>query len=252
MPRKALQIAAFFAASLLALPAQEAPQGAPDHSHPTVLNGIAVPPIAGAPFSATLVIENDRYFLYGSDEVRRTINLIARDSKGRTHSESRRLMPESFHGSPQLLGVRLYDPETHVRTIYDPVVHVARQQMIPEPATVESAPDPASRKEDLGTSTFDGVPAKGTRRTVTVPARASGTGDPADIEDEVWHSDELRLDLLVRHSDSRFGTQTIGVSGLKREEPPASMFEVPQGYKIVVVPPAAAPAKDNAEAKPIP
>jgi len=64
-----------------------------------------------------------------------------------------------------------------------------------------------------------------------------------EVDDETWYSPELHINLLVRRSDPRTGVLTIGVSGLKREEPPASMFEVPQGYKIGdVTPPPAPPA----------
>jgi hypothetical protein len=169
-------------------------------------------------------------------------------------------MPESFHGSPSLLGIRLYDPQTRIRTICDPVLRLARHEAFPEQPAAESTPDPAVRKQDLGTTVLDGLPAKGTRRTLSLSAKASKTGEPANIEDEVWYSDDLHLDLLVRHSDSRVGTQTIGVSDLKREEPPASMFEVPPGYKIVDGTPIAAPGppalgqppRKNSAAKPIP
>jgi len=39
----------------------------------------------------------------------------------------------------------------------------------------------------------------------------------------------------VRHTDPRVGVETVGVSNLKREEPPASMFQVPAGYQILDV-----------------
>jgi hypothetical protein len=243
MPPKAIQFALFLAASLLVLPAQETFTGIPSSGRPSVISGITVPPIPGAPFSATVVVEDERYDYFGPDEVWRTINLIARDSRGRTHNESRRLMPESFHGSPPLLGFRLYDPQTRIRTICDPVLRLARHQAFSEESATESTPDPAVRIQDLGTTVLDGLQAKGTRRTLSLSAKATRTGSPADIEDEVWYSDDLHLDLLVRHSDSRVGTQTIGVSDLKREEPPASMFEVPPGYKIVDATPTAAPAQ---------
>ena len=64
---------------------------------------------------------------------------------------------------------------------------------------------------------------------------------PIEVVDEEWYSEDLHINLLVRHFDPRVGVQTVGVSGLKREEPPASMFQVPLGYKIVDETPASPP-----------
>lgn len=251
MLRKPLHLAALLAASLLALHAQQASNGTPPQARAAAVNGITISSIAGAPFSATVVIESERPWFDGSVQVRRTINLIARDSKGRTHNETRRLMPEYFHGSPQLMSVRLFDPETRIRTTYDPGTHIARRQFIPKQPKATDIPSPLIHIDDLGVTTLDGLPCKGTRRSFTVSPAASGTGEPIEIEDEDWYSEDLHINLLVRHSDPRIGVETVAVSGLKREEPPASMFEVPQGYKILDVTPVPAPPAPPNDKPPI-
>jgi len=210
-------------------------EGAAAQERAGPVDGVGIPDVSGKPFSATVVLEYERYWDDGSSQVRRTINLIARDSEGRTHNEVRRLMPEYFHGSPQLMSVRLFDPLTRLRTDLDPALHVARRQVVPKKPREAVAPNPALRIEDLGTTTMNGLEAKGTRRTTTIPAKASGTGAPVEIADEFWYSEELHLNLLVRHTDPRVGVETVGVSNLKREEPPASMFQVPAGYQILDV-----------------
>jgi hypothetical protein len=241
MPRKILHCAPLLAASLLALPAWQVSNATHPEDRASSVNGITIPSIAGAPFSATVVIESQREDPEGYIEVRRTVNLIARDSNGRTHNETRRLMPEYFHGSPQLLTVRLFDPQTRIRTVYDPAIHIASQQIIPEQPKAADLRNPEVHIADLGLSTLNGLPAKGTRRTFTLSRKASGVGERVEIEDEEWYSEDLQINLLVRHSDPRIGTQTIGVSNLKREEPPASVFEVPAGYKIVNLTPSSEP-----------
>jgi hypothetical protein len=236
MTRRISSLGAFFAVILLTIPiSQEAQDAAPRGRGPAV-SGVSIPDVAGKPFSATVVLEFERIWPDGSSEIRRTINLIARDSQGRTHNETRRLMPEYFHGSPELMSVRLFDPLTRIRMVYDPALRIARQQMVPKKPGTTAPPNPSVRIEDLGTTTLNGLQAKGTRRTSTIPYYESETGDPAEIEDETWYSDDLHLNLLVRHSDSRIGVQTLGVSNLKREEPPASMFQVPKGYKVLDAP----------------
>jgi hypothetical protein len=251
MPRKTLQFAVLIAAIVLVFPMREESQSAPQ-DHPSTVNGITIADIPGAPFSATVVIESERYWPDGSTQVRRTINLIARDSQGRTHNETRRLMPEYFHGSPELMSVRLFDPDTRIRTIYEPALHIARQEIIPKKPKATSIPNPSVRIEDLGTDSLNGLPAKGTRHTLTLTAKASGAGEPVEVVDEYWYSEDLHINLLVRHSDPRTGVQTVGVSGLKREEPPASMFQVPPGYKILDVTPPPAPSSDKPSAEPNP
>jgi hypothetical protein len=229
-------------------------QGVPPQEHAGFVNGITFSSIPGVPFSATAVLEYQRDWPDGSTSIRRTINLIARDSQGRTHNETRRLMPEYFHGSPELISVHLFDPITRIRTIYNPTLHTAHQQFVPETPKIPAIPSPLIHEQDLGTTALNGLPAKGTRRTFTVSASASGTGSPVEIEDEYWYSEDLQMNLLVRHSDPRTGVQTIGISNLKREEPPATMFQVPQGYRIFDVgPPApASPASEKPPAQPIP
>jgi len=238
MARKKLSIAALFAAGLLTLPAQQTAQSIPLQEHSANINGITVPDIPNAPFSATVVIESQRYWPDGPTQTRRTINLIARDSQGRTHNETRRMMPQYFHGSPPLLSVRLFDPLTRIRTLCDPTLRIARRQFLPEEPKANSFPNPFMRIEDLGVTTLNGLQAKGTRRIYTIGAAASGTGSPVEIEDEDWYSEELHMNLLIRHSDPRIGVQTIGVSSLKRDEPSASMFQVPAGYQILDITPA--------------
>jgi hypothetical protein len=51
--------------------------------------------------------------------------------------------------------------------------------------------------------------------------------------DEVWFSEELQMNLLEQHSDGRGGLQMLAILSIKREEPDASLFEVPAGYKTV-------------------
>jgi hypothetical protein len=140
-----------------------------------------------------------------------------------------------------LLSVRLFDPLTGIRTLCDPALHIARQEFVPKQPKANSFPNPFMRIEDLGATTLNGLQAKGTRRTYTIAAAASGTGGAVEIEDEDWYSEDLHINLLVRHSDPRIGVETIGISGLKREEPPATMFQVPAGYQILDITPTPAP-----------
>jgi hypothetical protein len=84
---------------------------------------------------------------------------------------------------------------------------------------------------------LEGIEVHGYRRTTTVPGKLTGTGRAVVVTDEYWYSEELRLNVLEKHSDARTGDLTVTVTELKLNEPPAELFEVPPGYKVVDVTP---------------
>jgi hypothetical protein len=246
-----LLTAVLLAAGVASLSAQQTDSGQPPlyHGISTHVDGVTIMPVAGVPFSATVVIEIVHSMPDSSVDTKRTINLIGRDSRGRIHNERRGLVPDSFRGTPGLIEVHLFDPQTRLSTFYDPVTRIARQRVLPEPLKSSSPAFSSSshvKVEDLGTTTLNGFDVKGTRRTLTIPAKFSGTGAPVEVVDEYWYSEDLHVNLLVRRTDPRTGVQTVAISNLKREEPVQTFFEVPQDYRIVdMTPPPGAPAASN-------
>src|SRR4029078_8127785 len=57
--------------------------------------------------------------------------------------------------------------------------------------------------QQLGTKVVEGVPADGTRTTLTIPAGQSGNVNPIQIVDEVWRSPDLQVIVHSEHSDPR-------------------------------------------------
>jgi hypothetical protein len=92
------------------------------------------------------------------------------------------------------------------------------------------APKPV--REELGTQVIEGVKAEGERTTVTIPAGKIGNDRPLVTISERWHSPELGLVVMSRHTDPRFGTTTYRLTNIDRREPSASHFEVPSDYKM--------------------
>jgi len=212
-------------------------------SAPAFGDGIFVTAVPGAPFSAVATQEMKRTLNDGSSFQRKTQALIARDSAGRIRNERHEVTPADSTHQPALLSVHLYNPDTRLNTLLNPFTHLAKQQTLSRaPATAPPgnwAQQPNAsfgnnvRLEDLGPAVFEGIDVHGYRRTITVGAESTGTGKPVAAVDEYWYSEELRINLLSKHSDPRTGNLTVTVTSLNRTEPDVDLFEIPQGYKIV-------------------
>jgi len=87
-------------------------------------------------------------------------------------------------------------------------------------------------KEDLGEQTIEGVLAKGTRTTTTIPAGAVDNEQPIRIVSEEWFSPELQVLVMTKHSDPRVGDTTYRLTNISRTEPAKSLFELPAGVTI--------------------
>jgi hypothetical protein len=229
----------FFAAAAIAQ-AQQVRETPPAYAGPfTLVPGVFVTPIAGAPFSATVVIKSEQPLADGTVETQVTQMRIARDAQGRIRNERHMLMPEGTQGTPPLISVHIFDPATRISYFFNPATMLARRQVVPPARLDGPMPGPT---QDLGYTTLNGMQAKGTRTTRTVPAQASGTGKPVTVTDEVWYSEDLHMNLMEEHTDVRGGKQTVAILSIQREEPAPSLFEVPAGYKIVdMTPPQNAP-----------
>ena len=94
------------------------------------------------------------------------------------------------------------------------------------------AEDNRAVKESLGRQLVEGVQADGTRVTITIPAGEIGNERPIQIIRETWHSPDLQMVVMSRHSDPRSGETIYRVTNINRTEPAKSLFEVPAGYTI--------------------
>lgn len=203
--------------------------------------GLFVTPVPGVPLTAVVELESTQILPDGSTNVRKTINNIARDLQGRIYNERRQWMNPAVAGAPKLLSFHIYDPLTGLNAFLDPATHIARQMPRSEASadteTKTSAAAPARNavviEEDLGTQSIENVSVHGTRRSTTVPAAASGTGKAVVVTDDTWYSEELHLNMLVKHDDPRTGQQTVTVTHVDRNEPNPTVFQIPAGYKVV-------------------
>jgi hypothetical protein len=190
---------------------------------------VTIPPVPNAPFSATAVLDSTQALPDGSADTRRTETTIARDSKGRTHNENRYWIDSS--APPRIRDITIVDPVAQTRTTLTPETLEATVRHLPNrPQKDVTAPD--VQREDLGVSTVDGLSIRMFRQTKTIPAGAQGNSAPLTITDEYWYSDDLQMNVRIKHQDPRHGTQVVTLTQLNREEPDPKLFEIPTGYSV--------------------
>jgi hypothetical protein len=212
------------------------------------------PPVKDAPYSAEATTEIVQSFTDGNRIVRRTSALLYRDSRGRTRREAtlEGIAGIIVTGDP-LRTITVSDPESgttyfidtdkHVRVVrqraHDPRVSSAtapprmpvERRGAPRGGASqgggqEGVPGTKTNEESLGTRVIEGIATEGTRTTVTIPSGAIGNERPIKSVTERWFSPELRIVILSRRSDPRFGETTYRLTKITRAEPPAALFEV--------------------------
>ena len=86
--------------------------------------------------------------------------------------------------------------------------------------------------KDLGTRDFDGVKAEGRQTTHTIPAGAIGNEKPIVVASERWFSPELHIVVSARTTDPRAGETHYRLVNVKRGDPPAELFRLPDDYRV--------------------
>jgi hypothetical protein len=83
----------------------------------------------------------------------------------------------------------------------------------------------------LGLKEFDGVKAEGKQTTWTIPSGQIGNAKPISIVSERWYSPELGVTVYSRYNDPRTGETLYRLQAIRRGEPAADLFRVPEDYK---------------------
>ncbi|HEX8817587.1 MAG TPA: hypothetical protein VF753_19000 [Terriglobales bacterium] len=215
---------------------------------PAFAQGFFLTPVPSRPFTGVVTIEKTIVNSDGSLTQLKSTREVARDSQGRIHNELRALVPASSNDAPQLVEIHLYDPQTRVSNWLDVHNHTIQSRTINHPPSTEppsirfadpegvAPPSEFTKQEDLGMREIDGVQAHGQRQTQTIKDEK---GKEIVVFDEYWYSQDLRVNVLIKHSDPRKETTILTLSQVNRAEPDPSLFVVPQGYTPFKPKPAA-------------
>ena len=198
---------------------------------------IFVTPIPNSPFSGVINVERSIVRQDGTVVNLKTVRAIHRDSRGRIYNEYGTLLPASSTETPQATRVLLYDPYTRTSTTLFPPQHAYRSSTTRRPPATTPpvfasyGPQNAfTREEDLGVQEMQGLGVHGLRHTQTIPAGTGSSDKDIVVTDEYWYSEDLRINLVLKHNDPRAGSVLMTVTQIVHTEPDSSLFQIPDGY----------------------
>jgi hypothetical protein len=200
----------------------------------THIEGIEVPPIGDAPFTAKVVVTWNQPLVGGGTVSRKYYTLVARDSQGRVRRETRGFVPADSAAEPPLRSFTILDPVSGTRTTCTKAsMTCATSAFDANLALAENAGDRGNPTgESLGQRTIEGLPVTGTRETMSNVSGPRGSSRLAVSHTDAWYSPDLQIDLSVTRTDPQSGVVTLIVTDLVRGEPDSTWFAIPPEYKV--------------------
>lgn len=204
--------------------------------------GLIISAKANSPFSAVLIEETQDTLSDGTNINRSNEEVVMRDSAGRLY-RARTIKKPGFHGGRESSRtmVTISDPVRHVQYACPPIGICSKMgyRIWPRGMGPQRGPylpafpgDRSVKRENLGTSNISGVTVDGKRMTRVIPEGMEGNDRPFESVQEVWHSNELDLDVQMKQTDPRYGTRTTTMTDVNLGEPNPSYFQIPQGYRL--------------------
>jgi len=213
---------------------------APDGGTRVMIVSIFIPPLANAPFTATVNTEWTRHLENGTTVTTKNHRAIARDSAGRIFEERRYLAPDGDQHQTSIRQLEFSDPSSHELYICDPAGHVCElrdylrsRSMVPAAAGESDTRANGVKREDLGHDVIGGLDTIGTRETTTIAPSTIGNDRPLAIVKEFWYSPQLGVNLVVNRVDPRSGTENFRVTDINLGEPDPKLFERPSDFSVV-------------------
>lgn len=213
---------------------------------------LAVPVVAGHPFSGDEVTTRQPSVPNGIPVVSRETSRVYRDSAGRTRIDA--TLPRSPVCCPRL--VYIFDPiagvnyfvSTEKKSASRQVYSIPPGRSIPtaddpwKPPTAQPSaqgfgafPEPSAQYESLGKQLVSRLLVDGRRTSRIWTAASNGsTSRPAGTAvEESWYSPDLQMMLIKQVYATSLGFSTTQLENIDRSEPDQSLFKIPADYKIV-------------------
>jgi hypothetical protein len=199
-------------------------------------------PVIGRPLSGTETRRTTQTLSDGTTVERADVSHFYRDGSSRTREESP-------------VRVEIFDPvghfeydlnrtkKTYVRiplssnatfsvAVFGGTSSTSVNSSDGNPHTVVKS-TPSGLTEDLGQQMVNGVLAKGSRVTETIPVGALGNNREIKIVNERWYSDDLQILVKSSNNDPRFGLNVYELTNIDRSTPDPSLFMPPSDFTEV-------------------
>ena len=213
-----------------------------------ILESIFVPYIPHAPFSLTLTAEWSRPMNNGGTFTTANSRPIKRDSAGRVYQERWLMSPKGSNIPSRISAIQIADPVAHIAYQCSPQQRICEMLTMGGMTTVRF--DPARVKsgtlkdskgvekgtrshQDLGAQIFAGLPVHEYKDTTTLNPGVLGNDLPMSTVRQYRFSAELGFNLSSIVEAPQIGRQTFTVTEISTSEPDPSVFQPPQGYKLV-------------------
>ena len=209
---------------------------------------LAVPVVAGHPFSGDEVTTRQRSVPNGIPVVPMETTRVYRDSAGRTRIDA--AVPRSPVCCPRL--VYIFDPIAGVNYFVSTEKKIASREVyaIPAGQSIPTADDPwksptaqpfgafsepLAQYEFLGKQLVSRLLVNGRRTSRVWTAASNGsTSRPAGTAvEESWYSPDLQMMLIKQVYATSLGFSTTQLENIDRSEPDQALFKIPADYKIV-------------------
>jgi hypothetical protein len=200
--------------------------------------------VTGAPFSATISTQATQTLADGNQIQHTSTGSLARDSQGRTRRDMAlpAFGPWADSGKPAPHVVSVNDPVASTRYLLDTDAKTAQKLQVRagdwagkerhEHDGAKAAEESETVTTSLGTQMVGGISAEGTRYTRTIPTGQIGNTKPIVIVTERWYSPDLQMFVMTKHTDPRMGEATFQMTNIQRQEPAATLFQVPADYTV--------------------
>lgn len=213
---------------------------APDGGIARHVEGISVPAIPGAPFTAKEVVQLTNHLQDGTVIAQKYYAMIVRDSQGRVYRETRGRIPLGSDREPPLIDSFVNDPKKGIRTTcyratqtcvvtsWHPSFHI-----VEEPVGQSRDGMSYLTREDMGRSTIDSLEVIDTQETRTFNAGAFGNDRTVAVTKRYWYSPQLQINLAVDRHDPRTEDQKLELTELSLSEPDPAWFAPIEGYRLI-------------------
>ncbi len=200
-------------------------------------------PVTGAPYSAVESRQFVERLADGNQITQQEQTKVSRDKDGRVRTE-RTFTPQG--STTAQTSIAIFDPVGGNFYALNPANNTAMKRPLPgQDFSPRGGPRGAAHaergtrdssvqvtKDNLGTQNINGLAATGTRTTETIPAGAIGNAQPIQIVREVWVSNDLKVPVMIKSSDPRFGTSVTQLTNVVQSDPDPSLFVVPSTYTV--------------------